>query len=68
MSVPHPKGGNVVWDCVRDHIIDEKNQCTAIGLNRFDYKLIEEEEGEGTGEVLDRYPYLNHLIQLLPGY
>ena len=24
VSVPHPKGGAIVWTCVKDHIIDEK--------------------------------------------
>ena len=24
VSVPHPKGRGVVWTCVKDHIIDEK--------------------------------------------
>ena len=24
VSVPHPKGGGVGWNCVKDHIIDKK--------------------------------------------
>ena len=24
VSVPHPKGGTIIWACVKDHIIDEK--------------------------------------------
>ena len=67
MSVPHPKGGAIVWTCVKDHIIDEKEDYKDIGLRGFDYKLFEEEEGGGTREGLDRYPYLKHLIQLLMG-
>ena len=48
MSVPHPKGGGgVVWNCVKDHIIDEKEDYKDIGLSEFDYKLFEEEEGWG---------------------
>ena len=47
MSVPHPKGGNIVWTCVNNCIIDEKDQYKAIGLHEFDYKLFEEEEGRG---------------------
>ena len=48
MSVPHPKGGAIVWTCVKDHIIDEKEDYKYIGLRGFDYKLFEEEEGGGT--------------------
>ena len=32
MSVPHPKGGGVVWTCVKDHIVDEKEDYKDIGL------------------------------------
>ena len=64
MSFLHPKGGNIVWTCVRDHIMEEKDNCEAIGLRGFDYKLFEEEEGGGTRELLYGYPYLKHLIQL----
>ena len=67
MSVLHPKGGEIVWTCVKDHIIDDKDQYKAIGLRGFDYKIFEEYEGGGTREGLDRYPYLKHLIQLWPG-
>ena len=66
MSVPHPKGGTIVWTCVKDHIIDENEDYKEIGLRAFDYKLFEEEEGGGTRERLDRYTYLKHLIQLWP--
>ena len=24
VSVPHPKGVTIVWTCVKDHVIDEK--------------------------------------------
>ena len=64
MSVPHPKGGCIVWTCVKDHIIDEKEKYKAIELCGFDYKLFEEEGGGGTRKGLDDYPYLKHLIQL----
>ena len=67
VSVPHPKGKNIVWTCMTDHIIDEKDQYEAIGLRGFDYKLFDEEEGGGTREGLDGYPYLRHIIQLWPG-
>ena len=68
MSFPHPKGGTIFWTCVKDHIIDEKEDNKYIGLRGFDYKLFEEEEGRGTREGLYGYPYLNHIIQLWPGY
>ena len=67
MSVPHPKGGAIVWTCVKDHIIDEKEDYKDIGLRWFDYKSFEEEEGGGTREGLDGYPYLKNLIQLWLG-
>ena len=47
MSVPHPKGGTIVCTCVKDHVIDEKEDYKDIGLFGFDYKLFEEEEGVG---------------------
>ena len=67
VSVPHPKGGAIVWTCVKDHIIDEQEDYKGIGLCGFDYKLFEEEEGGWIIEGLDGYPYLNDLIQLWPG-
>ena len=45
VSVPHPKGGAIVWTCVKDHIIDEKKKYKDIGLSGFYSKLFEEEEG-----------------------
>ena len=35
MSVPHTKGGEIVWTCVKDHIIDEKEYYKDIGLRGF---------------------------------
>ena len=52
---------------MKDHIIDEQEQYKAIVLWGFDYKLFEENEGGDNREVLDGYPYLNHLIQLWSG-
>ena len=66
VSVPHPKGGEIVWTCVKDHIINEKEDYKDIGLRGFDYKLSEEEEGGGTRKELDGYPYLNNIIPLWP--
>ena len=45
VSVPHPKGGTIIWTCVKDHIIDEKEDYKEIGLRVFDYSLFEEEDG-----------------------
>ena len=67
MSVPHPKGGNIFWTRVNDHIIDGNRQYKAIGLRGFYYKLFEEEQGGGAREGLYRYPCLKQLIQLWPG-
>ena len=44
MSVPHPKGEAVFWTCVKDHIINEKDDYNDIGLHGFDYKVFEEED------------------------
>ena len=41
--VPHLKGGNIVWTCVKDNIIEEKYDHKAIELRCFNYKLFEEE-------------------------
>ena len=65
--VPHPKGGNIVFTCVKDNIIDEKEQYEAIGICGFYYKLFDEEEGVGNREGIGGYTYLNHIIQLWPG-
>ena len=35
VSVPHPKWGTIVWTCVKDHIIDEKEAYKDIGLRGF---------------------------------
>ena len=44
MPVPHLKGRNIVWTCVKDNIIEEKEDYKAVGLRGFDYKLFEKEE------------------------
>ena len=67
VSVPHPKGGKIVWTCVKDHVIEEKDDYKEIGLRGFDYSLFEEKEGGGKRYGLDRYPCLKHLIKLWPG-
>ena len=39
VSVPHPKGGIIFWTCVKDHLIDEKEDYKEIGLRGFDCSL-----------------------------
>ena len=68
MVVPHPKGGGIVWTCVEDNVVGEKEEYKAIELRGFYYKLFQEEEGEGVREGIDGYPYLKRLIELWPGY
>ena len=58
MFTTHQKGGNIVWDCVKDKIIGEKEKKEDIGIRGFDYKLFEEEEG-GRGLESD---YMGMLI------
>ena len=67
LSVPHPKEGNIIWNCLKDNIIEEKDEYKAIEINGFDYKLFEEEDGGGFQEGLYRYPYFMHLIKLWSG-
>ena len=40
------KEGVIVLTCVKDNIIEKKEQYKAIGLRGFVYKLCKEEEGE----------------------
>ena len=47
MSFPNPKGGNIVWTCVKDNIIEETEDYEAIGICAVDYTLFEEEKGGG---------------------
>ena len=67
VSVPHTKLGTIVWTCVKDHVIDEKEDYKYIGLRGFDYSLFYGKEGGGKREGLYGYPYLKHLIKLWPG-
>ena len=45
--MPHPKGGKIAWTCVKDHVIEKKEDYKDIGLRGFDYSLFEEKEGGG---------------------
>ena len=67
VSVPHLKGGAIVWTCVKDHIIDEREDYKDIVPRGFDYKLFDEDKVGRTREGLDGCLYLNHIIQLWPG-
>ena len=44
MSITHPKGRNIVWTCVKNNRIKEKEDYESIGLRGFDFKLFEGEE------------------------
>ena len=68
MSILHPKGGNIVWVCVKDNIIEGRFQYESIGIRGFDYKLFEKYEGGGIQGVLYGYPYLKNLLQLWTVY
>ena len=57
MSVPHPKGRNIVCACAKDNITELKEGYEAIGMCGFDYKLFKEDEVGG----LERY-YMGILI------
>ena len=39
VEVPHPKGGKIIWTCVDDNIIEEKEENREIGLIGFNYTL-----------------------------
>ena len=41
VSFTHPKGGNIVWACVEDNIVKEKDQHKYIEPHGFGYKLFE---------------------------
>ena len=47
MSFLHLIEGIFVSTCVKDNIVEEKEDLEAIGLSGFDYKKFEEEEGGG---------------------
>ena len=47
LAVPHPKRGNIFGTCVKDNIIEEKEDYKDNGIRGFDYKLFQEEEGVG---------------------
>ena len=66
--VLHPKEGDIVWTCVKDNTIEEKQQYKYIGLRGFDYKLYEEEVGGELKEILEGCTYLNHIIKLWTVY
>ena len=55
------------WTCVKDHIIEEKEDYKEIGIRGFDYSLFEKKEGGRKQEGLDGSPYLKNLIKLWPG-
>ena len=40
VAVTHPKGENIVWTCVEDNIMWEKEDCRAIGLHGLDINYL----------------------------
>ena len=65
--VPHPKGGGIIWTCVKDNNIEENQDYEAIGLRGFGYTLFEVEESGGITEGFYGYPYFKHIIHLQSG-
>ena len=47
MAVAHPKGGEIIYTCVKDKCIGENDEYREIGICAFDYKSFEENEGGG---------------------
>ena len=41
VEVTHPKGGNTIWTCVEDTVIEEMEDHKEIGLRGFDFNLFE---------------------------
>ena len=56
VSVPHPKCGTIVWTCVKEQVIDEKEDYKEIGLRGFDYSLFVEKKGGGEMRGTRRVP------------
>ena len=43
MEVRHTKGGNIIWNCVEDIVIEEKENYKSIGIYGSGYNLFGEE-------------------------
>ena len=41
MEVRHTKGGNIIWNCVNDNVIKEKELYKAIRLRVLHYNIFE---------------------------
>ena len=39
VQVPHPEGGGIIWTCVNDNIIEEKEENREIRLLSSNYTL-----------------------------
>ena len=39
IEVGYPKGGGIVWTFVKNNIIKENEDCEAIKIHGFDYKI-----------------------------
>ena len=49
MEVPHLRWGKIVWTCVEDDIIEDKEDKRELGLCGFDITLFEENKDGGGG-------------------
>ena len=52
---------------MEDNILDNRDENNKIGLCAFDCILYEENLDGGGRQLIDEYPYLNHLIELWYG-
>ena len=50
--MPHPKGEKIILTCMKDHVIEKKEDYKDIRLRGFDYSLYEENGGGGEREGL----------------
>ena len=51
MAVTHLKGGDIVWTCGKDNIIEETYEYKAIGLRGSDYNCFEEDNVGNTTKL-----------------
>ena len=68
VAFTHQKWGNIVWTCVEDNIIKEKEDYKEIRLRGLNDKIFGEEEGGDAREGIYGYLYLKHIVGLWPWY
>ena len=54
--------------CGKDSIIKENEEYKAIRLQIFNSDFLNKRRVGGARYVIDRYPYLKHIIELKTGY